>query len=184
MSDDLQSEITPDVPLDRALFGLRFVWLGLLVGGAVITVVLGGCVAAGLFPGANLPEELTYIFAAPVPLGLFAAYVVFPKFAQRDPRKAMESLKAQGGDVDPQWVKCTPDDPYYWFPTFAAQFFIRLGLVEGTIIMTVVFFVVAGNWVLLFVTLPAFAALILEQPTRSRYLDWVEWSRSRVQEIA
>ena len=73
----------------------------------------------------------------------------------------------------------TLDDPYYWFPVYAAVFYVRAGLLEGPAIMLLVFFLLTVNWVLLSGVAVLAAALIAQMPTRSKYDAWLEDVRQR-----
>ena len=111
--------------LDKALVGLMIVWLGLTVGLGVVTAVLVGVQLFALDgPLIDFPA-LAYLFLLAVPLGLVGAFLLAPKLAREDPAAAgRRYTPAPGGSA---WHGTPPDDPFYWFPVFQAEFFLRAG---------------------------------------------------------
>lgn len=178
MNEKLQPTTEASTALDKGLMGVWFVWLGLVLGTIIIAAVLIGVVFVGELPDAGL-GDLAYLFLIPVPLSLVAAYVLVPMFSSKNPVALVQSASAQVNKPDPAWQQCTPEDPYYWFPAFCAQWFVRIGLLEGPNMILLVGFVATTNWVLLAGTVPLFAAMLVEAPTRIRYTNWMEAARSR-----
>jgi hypothetical protein len=179
MDEEPQSETAQPDPLDSALFGFRMVWLGLLLGTFLMMVILVGVVSFGEMPDSGL-GEFAYIFLVPVPIGFVLAYLVVPKFTTKDPVAAVRNNQAHGGKIDPRWERTKPDDPYYWSPAYGAQLFMRLGCLEGPLIMCLVGFVASVNWIIYLGTLPLFAALAFEMPTKSAFLTFAEEMKSRL----
>jgi hypothetical protein len=168
--------------LDQALFGLWFVWFGLLSGGIMMGGVLSGVV---VFLGQPLMDlgELNYLFLVFVPFGLFGAYVVAPKLGGKNPAEVVRAANKSGqGGAFKNWEGTPRDDPYYWFPCYSTQFFMRLGALEGSSIVILVGFLMTGNWIVLVGAVVLLAALVVEQPTRSSYVSWAEEARLRLSE--
>ncbi|HEV3384207.1 MAG TPA: hypothetical protein VG097_05295, partial [Gemmata sp.] len=153
MNEEPQSETANSDPLDTVLFGFRMIWLGLLLGAFLIMVTLVCVVIIGEMPDSGL-GEFAYIFLLPVPLGLVMTYFVVPMFNSKNPVAVVRSNQPNGGKVDSRWERSTPEDPYYWSPAYGAQLFIRLGCLEGPLIMCLVGFVASVNWIILFATIP------------------------------
>jgi hypothetical protein len=162
--------------LSGALVGLTFVWLGLVLGLVIMTVVMAVAAVMMGEPILDMPE-LAYGALLLVPLGLVGAFVVAPMATPTDPEKAGRVLKdARGVNT---WAGTPPDDPYYWFPVYAAGFFIRAAMLEGSAITLVVFFLLTANWVVLGGVAVLAAALITQRPTRAKYDTWLEEVRQR-----
>ena len=162
--------------LSGALLGMTFVWLGLVVGLLLMTGILAAVAVMMGEPMLDMPE-LAYGALFLVPLGLVGAFVVAPMLAPTDPATAGRAMKNPAGVAD--WEGTPPDDPYYWFPVYAAGFYVRAGLLEGPAIMLLVFFLLTVNWVLLSGVAVLAAALIAQMPTRSKYDAWLEDVRQR-----
>ena len=176
----MRGEPQPGGPdkLDRAVFALKTVWFGLFSGGLVITVMAIAVVFSNDAPIADL-GELAYLFLLAVPAGLFGAFVLAPMLAPTDPAAA----RAAGakGAADDGWGEAKPDEAYYWYPAFAAAFFVRAGMLEGTAIMCSIGFLVTSNWALLGGAILLLAALAAQIPTRPAIEAFAENARRRQQ---
>ena len=161
--------------LSGALTGLMFVWLGLVVGLLMMTGVLVAVAVMLGEPMLDMPE-LAYGSLLLVPLGLVGAFVVAPMFVTKDGQKPGWAVT----DRDVESARSgQPDDPYSWFPVYAAGFYVRAGLLEGPAVMLLVFFLMTVNWVLLGGVAVLAAALIAQMPTRVKYDAWLEDVRQR-----
>src|SRR6478752_5129829 len=100
--------------LDRSIFGLKVVWLGLVSGGLVTVIMFASIVWTGGGGVARL-GNLRYLFLLPVPVGLVGAYLMVPRMLRSDPAALVHSGRSQG-TVFEGWEATTPDDAYHWFP--------------------------------------------------------------------
>lgn len=137
----------PDA-LDRAVLGLWFVWLGLLGGVTAITTV------AVAFTALNDPlaKELEWPFfglCVLVTLASLVAAVVVPSMIPT-PERSPES-----------------PEPFPGYSAFAARFLLRVGLVEGAGILSIVGLFVTGSWLQLACVAVSVGAMIAARPTRA-----------------
>jgi hypothetical protein len=164
--------------LDRAVFALKTVWFGLFSGGLVITVMEVAVVFSNDQPMADL-GELAYLFLLAVPAGLVGAFILAPMIAPKDPAAVFRSASAKANPMYDGWDGTKPDDPYYWYPLYAAGFFVRAGMLEGTAILCAMGFLVTSNWIVLGGALLLIAALVAQIPTRSAVEAFAENARQR-----
>ncbi len=180
-----------DTKVDQAILGLTFVWLGLTIGLAVIAAMFA--VTVVFLDEPILDSEIGYLFLLAVPVGLVAAYLIAPILADRDPATVVRAstnrpkivwipgVGAVGNTSPtyPDWQGTNPTDPYYWFPVYVAQFFLRAGLTEGPGVICAVGFMLTSNWFVLGGVLVLLAALITQRPTRGKFDTWLGDVRAR-----
>jgi hypothetical protein len=152
--------------LDRALFALKTVWFGLFSGAVVIAVTMVAVVFSNDAPIVDL-GGFGYFFLLAVPMGFVGAYVLAPMAAPKDPAEIVRSAAGKkAGAMYQGWDATKPVDAYYWYPAYAARFFIRAAMLEGAAIFASVGFLVTSNWVVLGGAVVLIAALVAELPTR------------------
>jgi hypothetical protein len=181
MDAEPQPEIDRARLLSSALLGFRLVWMGLFVGAMLITLIMVGLVASELI-GSNELGDIAYIFIVPVPVGLFAAYIILPMLSPKIPEALKKDGKAIGGNLDPLSERAGEEELYKLLPIYASQFFLRMGLLEGPVIITLIGFLLTANWALLVLALPMFAAMAIEMPTHARYRAWTDSAKRRIGE--
>jgi hypothetical protein len=164
--------------LDRALFALRTVWFGLLSGAIVITVTMVALVFSNDQPVADL-GELGYLFLLAVPAGLVGAYLVAPVATPKEPASVVQSADPRRAAMYEEWHGTKPDEAYYWYPTYASQFLVRAGMLEGAAIVCAIGFGVTGLWGVFGGAAVLVAVLVSERPTRSAVETFAESARQR-----
>ena len=145
--------------IDGKLFGLRVVVTGLLAGLAVVTGVMVFSTLKLVGPMAPDPV-VADVFLGFAGLFLVANLVVVPVGLTRA-RTAIGGVLASG-------------DP---FARYAAETFVRAGLLEGASIFLVVGFMITANWLVL-APVAVFAVMLAAlMPSRARFEAWAEGVR-------
>jgi hypothetical protein len=165
-----------DDKLNKALTGLMFIWLGLVLGLLLVSGALAVTVVMLGEATLDMPE-LGYGALVLVPVALVGAFVIAPMVIPTDPEKVGPYMRGPGG-VNP-WVGTPPDDPYYWFPVYSPLFFVRIGILEWAAITMAVLFLVTATWALLAGIAVLAAAMFTQMPTRAKYHAWLEDVRRR-----
>jgi hypothetical protein len=176
MGDESQPT-SSEAKLSGSLLGLKFIWLGLVLGVVIIAVVLIVTMLTAIDgPMVDL-SELGYGSLLLVPLGLFGAFVIAPMVGPHDPEKAGRKSTDEDGKND--WIGTSPDDPNYWMPLYASQFFVRGGILDGAMIIMLTLLVATGVWWILGGVAVLLAALIAQKPTVEKFNAWLEDVKAR-----
>src|SRR5262245_5050167 len=131
--------------LDRAVFKLKALWFGLFASAVLVVVAMTAIVFSNDQPFVDL-GGFSYAFLAVVPIGLAGAYIVGQMMTPANPAAVVKPGAGMANPLYDGWEGTKPDDPYYWFPSYTAVFFIRAGMLEGSAIVTAVGFMITGNW--------------------------------------
>lgn len=142
--------------LDGKLLGLRMVVTGLLVALAVVAGVMVFSTLKLVGPIAPDPD-VAYVFLGFAGLLLVANMIVVPIGLART--RAATAGTAAGGDP---------------FARYAAETFVRAGILEGAGIFLVVGFVITANWLVL-APVGVFALMLATlMPSRAKFDAWLE----------
>lgn len=166
-------------PLSSRLRVMRIIHVALCFGSAAVLAIL--VYMRQVNPPAPIADEMiTYIAIGFAVLGMTLAFFV-PATMEGTWRRQVAQGK-QPGSSAPGGTPLPNDPQQRWASLFQTRLIVRYGLLEGPIFAEAIFFFLVGSPVVLGMGMGLWVLLVLQHPTLTGLLSWIETQESLAQQ--